>query len=174
MGKSIIVKGADFSAVAVVVREKQYVYNIPDSDLSNGEHDVATAALGFSQVTPAPTQGITVDGVRADVKAVGTLNIYKASLPNPSDASQMTLVATLYANSLGVQDIDFSESVTLGANDSLIFGDYQNASGGSLKFTYTNRASSSGWEFYYFVGGANVRTLAGQKMLVDFYTYVDE
>ena len=174
MGKSIIVKGADFSAVAVVVREKQYVYNIPDSDMSDGEFDVNYGALGFSQVTPAPTQGLTLDGVRADVSAVGTLNIYKASLPNPSSASEMTLVATLNANSLGIQDIDFSEPVTLGANDCLIFGDYKNASGGSLKFTYTRRASSSGWEFYYFAGGADVRTLAGQKMLVDFYTYVDE
>ena len=173
MGKSIIVKGADFSEVAVAVREKQYVYNILDSEMLNGECDVNNVALGFSQVTPAPTQRLTLGGVRAYVKTVGTLNIYKASLPNPSAASQMTLVATLHANSLGVQDIDFSEPVTLGANDCLIFGDYKNASGGTLKFTYTRRANSSGWEFYYFVGGTDVRTLAGQKMLVDFYTYVD-
>ena len=173
MGKSIIVKGADFSEVAVAVREKQYVYNILDSEMLNGEYDVNNVALGFSQVTPAPTQRLTLGGVRAYVKTVGTLNIYKASLPNPSAASQMTLVATLHANSLGVQDIDFSEPVTLGANDCLIFGDYKNASGGTLKFTYTRRANSSGWEFYYFVGGTDVLTLAGQKMLVDFYTYVD-
>lgn len=174
MGKSIIVKGADFSAVAVAVREKQYVYNIPDSDLAAGEFNVNPHALGFSQVTPTPTYNLTLDGVRADVKVVGSINVYKASSPNPSAASEMTLVATLFANSLGVQDIDFSVPVTLGASECLIFGDYMNASGGELMFSYTRRAGSAGWEFYYFVGGADVRTLAGQKMLVDFYTYVDE
>lgn len=168
MGKKLIIKGADFSEVAVETYIKQYLYGIPDSQM-NGNGTWNPVALGFSLANQSVLQGKTIHGIRMKVDTVGSITISKATSVNPNTASLMTEVAHGAVTSTGIKDIEFDVPVELGSGEYLII------SSATLKSKYHSSGITGATQqkFYYKVGTTDVIYNENGSLDVDFYTYIE-
>lgn len=171
MGKQLVIKGADFSQNALDVRNKRYWYGVPDSQFEAA--NIAVIGFGLSVVDQSPIQGKTIHGIRLNVSTIGVMTIYKTSTNGATAANLLTEVATVQATEVGLQDLDFSVPVTLGANEYIVFGRYGGGNQ-SLIWKHHNTSAASPTvvqTLYYNVG--NTTAAIGQNSVsldVDFYT----
>lgn len=167
MGKKLIVKGADFSEVAVETGVKQYLYGIPDSQMS-GSNLWTASSLGFSLAEQSVLQGKTIHGIRMNVSSVGSITISKATIVNPNTASLMTEVAHGAVTSTGIKDIEFDVPVELHSGEYLII------SAATLigKFHSRGITGAAQQKFYYNVGKDSIMYNEKGSLDVDFYTYI--
>lgn len=142
MGKIIIIKGADFSAVAVDHVTpgdgyvKKYVFGISDNQFMTGKRVWELAAMGYSIADQSKMQGKKLKGIKMNVATVGTFNLYKASNNRPSTYNELTHIATVTAQDIGIQEIAFSSPIFLETNEYLIIGT-PNGDGETLKGFYS-------------------------------------
>lgn len=158
MGKSLIIKGADFSANGIKMRTYLMA---SEEDIESAANVIALYAAGYAYSDQSLLRGKTLKGIRANVETAGTIRVFKATsadLMSITSQSQMTEVATLTTGTVGIQDIDFSSPITMGANDWLIFGApdsetydslvmYYYAESGTYNTTKIGSASISPTEF---------------------------
>lgn len=173
MGKKLIIKGADFSEVAVEVGVvRNFIYNISDAQMSGASDLWNHSSGGFSVLDQSALQGKTIDGVRLNVHTAGTVKIYKATAVNPKSMSAMTLVSSMTARSEGIQNIDFDTPVSLGAGEFIVFGDANNVGGNTLRAKYHGSGGTSlpyQQKFYYKCGQSGAGTASTASFDVDFY-----
>lgn len=173
MGKYLLIKNADFSENAVEqVTPKRYFYHIPDSQMESAPAEWITSVFAYGYSNQDVLSGNVINGMRLKVETAGTLTIFKATKPisGLTDASALTQVATATTTTTGVQDIEFSAPVSLGANECLIIG----KSTDTLVGKYHNNNSPSIARFYANVGKSGIVEATGDVSLdIDFFGYLD-
>lgn len=177
MGKYLLIKDADFSENAVEqVVLKKYFYNIPDSQFLDEETlEWNLRALGYAIESQEVLSGNVIDGMRLNVLTAGVVTIYKATKPvsGLKNMSLLTQVATATANTIGLQDITFSSSVTLEPNECIVIG----STGDTLKGAFFPSPGSYPvkQDFYYNVGRSNITHPEpnSSTLNVDFFQIVN-
>lgn len=167
MGKKLIVKGADFSEVAIETRIKQYLYGVPNSQM-NGNYAWNLNSLGYSLIEQSVLQGETIYGMRMNVDTTGTITISKSSIVNPTTTSSLVEVAHAVANSTGIVDIAFDVPIELGSGEYLIIS----AATAKAKFHSGSITGQAQQKFYYKVGTSGITKNDAYSLDIDFYTFV--
>ncbi len=167
MGKKLVVKGADFSEVAIETRTKQYLYGVPNSQMNGNPWNLNS--LGFSLIEQSVLQGKTIYGMRMNVDKAGTITISKSSIVNPTTSSSLVVVAHAVANSTGIVDMAFDVPIELGSGEYLII------SAATAKGKFHADGSITGLaqqKFYYKAGTSNIAQNDDYSLDIDFYTFV--
>ena len=168
MGKKLVVKGADFSEVAIETRTKQYLYGVPDSQM-NGRNQWNLNSLGFSLIEQSVLQGKTIYGMRMNVDTSGTITISKSSIVNPTISSSLVVVAHAIANSTGIVDMAFDVPIELGSGEYLIISAATAKGKFHVDGSITGQAQQ---KFYYKAGTSNIAQNDDYSLDIDFYTFV--
>ena len=107
-------------------------------------------------------------GIRLNVGRVGSLTIYKVPSLYETTDDNFELVATITADSLGVQDIDFAAPIYVGENEYLVFGKPSEAIPTLLPKYNTLNYATFQQKMIHFIGTDKVKN-AGSALMVDFY-----
>ena len=133
MGKSLVIKGADFSENGIQETTPTLNWYI-DSTLNTGSLSSANRANGgwaFKEGDMSLLQGKTINRLKLIPSIEGTLNLYKAtSLSGP-----VTLVASILIPDADVNTISVYEfnGFTLGENEVLVIGEANSSAGFKYK-----------------------------------------
>lgn len=174
MARKIIVKGADFEENALEKPySKVYYYNIPKEQYRLATGTWIPSSMGFGATSQTAIQGKTLHGVRLMVDTAGTLTIYKASAVTVNNANALTEVATITATRTGLQDLDFSSPISLGANEVIVFGCSTKGQTSLLgKHSKQGDTASVTQNFYTKIGQATPTLNSSIALNADFYTIV--
>lgn len=166
MGKYILIKDADFSAVAVEqVTPRRYFFKTPESVFESADTEWNLNTVSYAPFEQTALANKKVDGIRLNVGEAGTMTIFKGKLPitDLKSLSDLTQVATATTIKTGIQDIDFSSSVVLGQNEGLVIVKSDDTLRGKFIYNY------SGSGFYGFVGFSNLAYFTDKNLAIDFY-----
>ena len=170
MGKYIIIKNVDFSTNAIeqIDLDRIYLYGFTDSQFNSFNLNINMSAATFVDEPQTSFSGIPIKGIRAKVTQTGTLSIYKLTNGMPTNSSQysssnVVLIETLNITSTGIQDISFTNPVTLGPNEYIGIGK-------TTDTAQVGYGTLSGHNIYLYVGASrNVAKSSGYTLGIDYF-----
>lgn len=163
MGKTVIIKGANFSENAI---ELQYVYNYSDSFFEVAERTWANRT-GYAIVDEQDALALRhkiLKGVRMNISQAGSMAIYKCSnLDGGLDA--LTYLCTIQTDVPGIQNLLFGTVITLNDGEYLVFG----TPGENFNLLPKFRSSGvTNQPFAYDVGLGGATTQQAGNLCIDF------
>lgn len=183
MGKSLVIKGADFSANGIPQTTPTLVWYINEcrSTIQSGSLNNAKLANGgwcFTDANNSLLQGKTINRIKFVPSQAGIINFYKSS----SRSGPVTLVASLTVLAAHIGEVTEYEleEFTLGGAEYFIIG--QANSAGGFKYYQNGDASFTLSGFYSRVpSNPNPTHPAGETLSqvdlnisVGYYGYIDE
>ena len=109
-----------------------------------------------------------MNGVRLNVAVKGSLNVHKVPSLQETTEENFELVATLTTDTIGLQNIDFSEPIYVGENEYLVFGKPSESTPTLVPLYNTRNYGYVVQSFHHHVGADRARK-AGSALMVDFY-----
>lgn len=164
MGKSLVIKGADFSANGIPEHIPALTWYI-DSCINDASVSAANKANGgwayFSEDN-ALLQGKTINRIKLIPSLEGTLNIYSADSLSGNKTLRAT-ITILEEEKGNITTYSFQE-FTLGANEIFVIGEANTEAG----FKYR---TTGGVGFYGKVPSASISTINGQNLNISVGYY---
>ena len=162
MGKSLIIKGADFSANAVKVLTWFMTEN--DTYESGATINVPAGFAAYCPYNDALLQGKTINCIKLKAGTAGTITLVKVSSNDASGVATPIATITIDSEDVGNNVIKYFDDVQIGAND--WFGIMATTDTGQFK--YNSAESAPG--YYQRAGTSNILLGSGSLALnVGYY-----
>lgn len=179
MGKVLIIKGADFSSIAIDTISptpspeptKTYLYGFSDAQYTGTTKYSGLETRGYAPVNQDVLRNKILSGVRLLVSEPGTLSIYKTD--NLSESSVLIKVATITTTSAGLQDLPFSSPVTLKSGEYIVLSSSEATTDSLIALYHSNVVSGNlkPQDYAYKIGQVGfAMTTNGRSFDIDFYT----
>lgn len=164
MGKSLIIKGADFSANAVKVLTWFIIEN--DTYGSGASTNVPASFAAYCPLSGTALQGKAINCIKLKAATAGTITLVKVSSNDASGVATPIATITIDADDIGNNVIKYFDDVQIGAND--WFGIMATTDTGQFK--YNPSGFDSNYGYYQKAGTASISQGTGSMALnVGYY-----
>lgn len=172
MGKSLIIKGADFSANAIegtgIVWDYQGFTENYGTATEYGPGGTVNGAWTIKAINEA-LRGKTVSVVRCVPKAAGVFNFYKVSTSPDNLTTLPAVVAYITIPSASINqetNFELSTPITLASNEYLIFGENGLPHGGDV--LWLSLGTGTNGDIIFKIGTAEPQTGPSKFAMFDF------
>lgn len=177
MGKSLIIKDADFSQVSV----SKFLYNVPDSVFNYRGSNYVLGNMPFITQYNTYYRGIDLYGIKLNVKVPGKLTIGKCKRPvSGSLADEIVISESFEINTkeIGVQLLNFPKIMKFSDDEYLCLGTASNKANDTLQAVFLNTDdgynasdlnSEYGSQAFFYMGNGKVIP-SGSFLLFDLCT----